>query len=284
MLIDFFKAVHHNVCAESLLHNRDLQFVSTYNRATSELYPTCLATVHNLKLTIKGKNLIIEGSLHKYSNLGKHNYSDFTYSDLLESIDKICSKLQLDAKDFILQQLEFGINVQLPFKTNTVLNNLLIYQGNPICKGAIKNGDFRSVDLHEYRLKAYDKALQYGLDSPLMRFEVHITKMRQIQSTNIKTLDDLRNQSKLVQLAKILINRWDNVLLFDWTIDLERLKESDKIFYYQVQNKKYWLELNKNQRNKMKERYKKIVLNHSKNVQQEISSKMLSKIDELKIN
>ncbi len=280
MPIDFIKVIHRNVCVESLLSNRNLDFRSDYNRTTSEIYPTMVANYHNMKFTIKGKYLIIEGSLHKYWNDKGQNSNDFNHSDIITTIENLCSMLNLDASDFSIHQIEYGVNINLDFKSTTVLKHLIAFQNKQFCKGAVSKGEFYTTEFNEFRIKVYDKAKQYKLPNEIMRFEIHVKKMRYIKDLEISSLSDLANRSKLIAFGELLLNRWDDILLFDWTINKNELKAVKQLeFYYQSQCVNYWLDLNKNQRNKMKDKYSKMVSTYSNQVQNKLYQLIESKIN-----
>lgn len=157
---------------------------------------------------------------------------------------------------------------------------MIAYQNKQFCKGAILHGNFYTSEFNEFRLKVYDKGFQFNLPSQIMRFEIHVKKMRYIKGLGIKTLSDLTDRGKLIDFGVLLLDRWDNILLFDWTINRGELRAKKLIeFYYQSQSVNYWLDLNKNQRNKMKKKYSKLLSDYSNEIQ-----KKLSKLIEAKIN
>lgn len=81
-------------------------------------------------------------------------------------------------------------------------------------------GNYRRAYHCNFSIKAYDKSLQFDLPYELFRFEIHFNKMRDLKQYRIIYLSDLKDKSKLESLKNELLTKWDEVLLYDWTIDL----------------------------------------------------------------
>ncbi len=281
MPIDFIKGVHTNIDVHTLLKNNKLHFKSDYSHRTSEVYPVKVAKYKGLKFTIIGKYLKIEGSLHKFKNNGKQNHDDFTYSDLVKVINELEELLQIDCSLVSLENVEFGVNLLMEWESSLILQHLISYSTTEFRNAAIKSGTYKTAILDDFQPKVYDKAVQYSLLYNLLRLEIHVNKMRYVQSTGIKTLADLKNKTKLMLLRLLLIEVWEKIFLFDWTIHKEKGKQAIGVEqFYQMQQFSFWKGLNNKQRYKQRNKYKtKLVVPFSQNVHEQITKKIFEKFD-----
>ncbi|MDP2386998.1 MAG: hypothetical protein Q8M29_11540 [Bacteroidota bacterium] len=86
----------------------------------------------------------------------------------------------------------------------------------------------------------------------------------------IKTIYDLTDRVKVNGLLPLLLEAWENVLLYDHSIDLNnpRLKPEQREALKNGANPKYWerlKETNKRRFNYERDRFKKLVAEHGKN-------------------
>ena len=187
----------------------------------------------------------LDGSLHK-NHFNKQNFSPFAWYDLQEQISHVEKSLCLTANNLELTNLEFGVNIKPPFPVFDFLQkNLVSYKGKQfnawkpdrygVCLGY-------QCDLSQYSVKVYDKAKQFTLPEPMMRFELRFTRMQILNSAGIKTLSDLKNKRKVSGLLNLLLQGWNNTLLCDTSIDLNNpaLKPNDKQLLIDGRNPKYW--------------------------------------------
>lgn len=286
MPTDFIKGVLPDIDVHSLLANDKLHFKSDYSHRTAEIYPVKVAEYKSLKFTVIGKNLKVEGSLHKFKNEGKHNYDDFTYSDLIQTINELEQLLHIDSSLIYLENIEFGLNLILEWESSLILQHLISYSTTEFRDVAIKSGTYKTAILNDFRPKAYDKAMQYNLPYNLFRLEIHANKMRYVQSAGITTLADLKDKNKLMFLKVLLIETWDKMFLFDWTIDTQKGKQAIGVEqFYLMQQFSYWKELNNRQRYKQRTKYKnKLVEPFSQKVHEQIGKQVSEKFDFLMNN
>lgn len=68
-------------------------------------------------------------------------------------------------------------------------------------------------EANQFRIKAYDKGKQYGLDSNLYRFEIAVKKVQFIEKQGIKIefISDLAKLETLESLGKVLLKIHDNI-------------------------------------------------------------------------
>ena len=78
---------------------------------------------------IKHKKVRLQGSVYKYRNNGRHNYDDLRAVDVAEVIRELSERFEIDTETTLLNNVEFGVNVVLPFGVHVVLDNLISYKG-----------------------------------------------------------------------------------------------------------------------------------------------------------
>lgn len=192
--------------------------------------------------------LILEGSLHK-NYFGGANYLPFSWHKLQKELTNIETGLLVSGDLAQLTNIEIGINIPVPFEVFTFLKqNLIAYKGNAFNRyRRDKNGVCLGYvcDLKQYSVKIYDKGRQFELPQNLMRFELRYTKMQIPTKEGIKVFDDLKNQEQVNGLLKLLLNAWDNVLLFDSSINLSdpQLKSNDRKLLGDGRRPGYWEDL-----------------------------------------
>lgn len=171
---------------------------------------------NHLTFTIyESGRVTISGSIHKFYNRENQNYNEFNIHAVNRSIEVISSVLQVKPHQIILNNLEFGVNIIPPVSSKEIISNLLLYKGDEFLNDSGKAKYMKQVKKAQYRLKAYDKAIQYDLNSELFRFEIKIKKMEKLSRLGITNLDDLTNGSKFEKLGELLALSWDEIIFFD---------------------------------------------------------------------
>lgn len=218
----------------------DLIFCSehTYlNKNDGELKTILIKNCLNLKFKKHDNHLEVEGSLHKFHNLGLHNANDFTVSDCIKTIYKLCKQLHINPLLCQVNNLEFGINIVAPISVSDLVKWLRFHHKNQFIKyPKLKECFFAGSDY--FGIKAYNKTLQYPQYAlpNLFRFEGKTREAKYLNRKGINTLKDLTNPSIYSLLSSLLLSEWDNVLLFD-----KRAKKHIKFC-----NTDFWLEIQDN--------------------------------------
>lgn len=211
--------------------------------------------------------LIVDGSLHKNHFNGK-NYLPFTWDKVLTEIDNLETGLQLTGQFAEIVNLEIGVNIKLPVGVFSFLKkNLIAFKGhlfnrynpdkNKMCLGYV-------CPLTQYSVKLYDKGKQFNLPDNLLRFELRYLKMQTLKKRGIKQLTDLTDIQKVNGLLSLLLAAWDNILLFDSSINLKNkvLKQSELNLLRDGSNPKYWealKEKNSRQFNYQRDKFKELI-------------------------
>lgn len=292
-MIDFTKV---NIIANDqywlmqLQENPLLEFKTVVSKKTGELENKEEAKYRDMKFIIYDSGtILLEGSLHKYWNYGKHNFNDFTFKDLVEVINDLKNKFDLNIKSCILRNIEVGVNIIPPINTNKVLNGLLVHAKEKFKDMYIPYGNCKQVVHERYKLKAYDKKIQYrkeyNIPNDLLRFEIHYSKMFDLKNIGVITLEDLINKDKVKYLGDKLLKAWNEILLFDKTIIKKRInKYQRETKLNQWENPYYWMELNKQRRNEQKKSYNSVLEKHSQQTHKLIHQLISNKFDFLLYN
>jgi hypothetical protein len=231
-----------------------------------------ISVIETVKHILRGKTSVsyfmeITGSLHK-NYFGGQNYSPFQINDLQIELSKIERGLNIPFDLANLVNIEIGVNIVTPFEVMPFLrNNLLSYKGNsfndymPDREGFILG---KYCKLSQYSIKIYDKGKQNNLPINLMRYEIRFTKMTIIKKRGVKNLNTLKNTEMVCNLISLLINSWDNVLIYDNSINLKdrKIKPKHRRMLIKGNNPKYWEQLkekNKREFNYQRNLFKQIV-------------------------
>ena len=197
-----------------------------------------------LGLTFRVKNgkIKLQGSLHKYRNLGKHNYNDFRAVDVAEVVRELSERFEIDTAQTLLNNVEFGVNVVLPFGVNVVLDNLITYKGKSFDRKVEKGMSFYECRMSKFTIKTYDKGKQYNLPDNVLRFEIKVTAMQYLETKGIKLryLSDLLNMDIYEPLGNILTEVFEEILFGDNTLNESDLTIKELETYLRGSNSKAW--------------------------------------------
>ncbi|NME66609.1 hypothetical protein [Flammeovirga aprica] len=175
----------------------------------------------------KGKNgmhCTVKGSLHKFWNEGVHNANTYTYQDFIQTLKKLKDELFINPKETELQNIEFGVNIELPKDKNvkTVLRGL-IANGNKIYEQNTQDGALSTtIKRDNYTIKTYDKTAQtksiqkkYKPKNNLLRLEVAYNKMKTLKAMGVYSLFDLSNIGVFKSMGLWLLERWADAVFID---------------------------------------------------------------------
>lgn len=267
------------------------QIVTTFN-GKWETFELEVKEVSNIETRCKRYYLKIKGSLHKNHFNGK-NFQPFTWIDLQTQIHHICKTLLIDPKKARISTIEVGVNLVTPFEVTTFLKgNIINYKGKEFkTYKADKNGFELGLfcDLSQYKVKLYDKGLQNNLPINLMRFEKQFLKMQIPQKKGVLYLSDLLDIQKVKKLKPLIVEGWENVLIYDIE-NLKGLKKnlgSDYDLLLNGQNPKYWGKIkvaNRDRYNYQRGKFKEIVLKYGTNSHYLVSDLIKNEWESLFIN
>ena len=257
------------------------------HRATFQTYSLQVKEVERKDLKgneVRDHYLTIDGSLHK-NYFGGENHARFEWNKLQTEIVNIATGLQLPPELIEIVNIEFGVNIPLPFEVFPFLKRCLIsHKGKPFNQYRPDRNGFvlgYVCDHSQYSVKIYDKGKQYKLPEPLMRFELRFTKMQPLKEKGIKTLSDLTDLEKVNNLFPLLISAWENVLLFDYSINVKRadLRPKERELLTEGNNPKFWEQLKETNRrrfNSKREQFRELVRKYGQNLHGFIRSQIIN--------
>lgn len=225
----------------------------------------------------EGFRLILTGSFHKNHQKGT-NFQPFTYGSLNSEILQLCDSLNIAPEEIILQNLEIGLNLPVWFRPIEFLDSdLLVFQNSEFVKYVPDNQGISIgyvCKKTNYWIKIYDKGLQYNLPGNLLRFEIKIIKMRELEKYGIKTIADLADPSKVKPLISLLEKAWSDVLIYDIPEIPKNISPSQRRFLEDCRYKDYWFKLNKRSNQKFrdaKRRFKELSAKYGSGTHSKIS-------------
>lgn len=234
-------------------NNKNLSFRSWADLSTGEMpHNSKHADIKGLRLSIISGNTgtfcNLRGSLPKYFNNGENNAFDYDYRDFLTTCDQLGDDLKINPKEAILRGFEFGVNINLPFEIATIYEAVKCLKMN-ICginKIEGKRNGLR-FDFQQYEVKIYDKGQQQtGKKSRLMRFEIVVKKMAFVKSLGIKNLADFQNKAVWLELSKILLKVWDDIIFIDKSLKYRLMSNHQQKKYLRFFDIHYWANHNRN--------------------------------------
>ena len=285
-MFDFVKNNYRDNIKNELLNNSLLVFEKTIDSEGVILKE--IAEYNNLKFILGENYIYINGSLHKYFNNGTHNYNDFNIFNLVEVLNDLTLKFKINPFLSTIHNLEFGVNVILPFDTNMFLNSILSYKGKEYEKETYNGkGYLLRFTFDNYQLKIYNKGFQYGINTNVLRFEIKVKKMEYFKHHKVKlsTLSELLNNTIYSDLKYLLLEACNELLIYDNTIKLKGLPAKEKQVLKNGSNPKYWIELKENDKDKFKykrKEFRKLVSKYgTQNLQETVYKLIENKCNEL---
>lgn len=236
-----------------------------------------------LTLTIrKEKYVILNGSLHRFHNDGRHNYNHFTFSDLQNTLTEInrVFKVPFNSK---IHNLEFGLNIQLPFPVEKFLHTIILYRGKTFNIIRESHFDYFQNTRQRYILKIYDKSKEYRINDNILRIEMKVVKMQHLKSIGISHINDLSHKNKIRSLLESLLTEINRIICCEPNISKIK-NRSHKNAILKFIAPVYWVEL-KQQGNRFKydkelKKFKKLIAQYNLN---EIQKKVVTEINTLSI-
>jgi hypothetical protein len=291
-MIDFLKIlILDKILIESIWRNKLLIYSNEDKRLikeSGEIKKKEVKKLKNLLFTKYDNKLEITGSVHYYFNEGIHNANDFTVSDCIAIINSIKIDLNLDLSKCRIINLEYGINILLPFSVKKVVQGLKYHERNEYrytknLKYSKESSSFtKDGRVNTYKtIKSYAKGLQLFngetmADENTFRFEVKSKRSKYINTLGINTLQDLTNKDVYKRMSSELVKEWSNVLLLDKITDFKADKRTRKYI-----NSDFWEDILNQSRNSFsyhKRNYSKLLSKYPNNIVEAIRVLIESKI------
>lgn len=213
----------------------------------------------------------VSGSIHYYFNGGLHNYNDFSFTNIVEVVDEISEQFEIDHANE-LNNLEFGVNVKLPFEPKLILDNLVTHKGKKFSHITNQGKNYHQCEHTQFIIKMYHKSLQFGLAENILRFEIKVFKMQYLHRNgiDIKSLKCLKNKAIYKPLGRLLLKVFDEILIDCENLDTGVLTDAEKATYLLATKPNTWKRNNRldskgqKQLQRLLEKYHKLINRHTK--------------------
>jgi hypothetical protein len=243
LMIDGIKIYDLKTDPDQLLQNPYLaEYWNTTVHNSDGTYKYGLAEYFGLKFQLKHGKVRLQGSVHKYRNAGRHNYDDFRAVDVAKVVQELSEKFKINTQQTELNNVEFGVNVVLPFGVNVVLDNLIVYKGEPFMKVVEDGMSYYQCKKTHFIIKIYNKGLQYNLPDNVLRFEIKVMRMQYLKTKGItlRYLSDLLNMGIYEPLGNILTEVFDGILFGDQALNEKALNTKELETFLRGSNPKTW--------------------------------------------
>ncbi len=237
--------------ADQLLKSPLLYFDETRERGS--------ASVKRYHTTVRFRDLsfvvypqtgkvIVKGSWAKFHNKGEHNYSRYTVADLTADINTVSEIFDYDFSVGVVHGVEAGVNLDLSglpqpyFSPSYLLPRIICYQGRkPFLPMKSIKGAGQGIEcvLSNYRIKVYDKGLQYRLPHSLLRLEYDCNLMKELEPLNIRVFNDLTDQKKMRLLGEKVQYLMDDLIILE-PIPTNGLTKAEQKLYTQAERPIFW--------------------------------------------
>jgi len=281
-MFDGVKICYYDMVLVRVLHeNAKLEFILHVNAKTGEV-KRHTADYKALKITTFPSGRIeIKGSLHKYFNGGLHNHDNFTIDNVKETIRMLKSELDFDPNRALVQNLEFGVNLSVPFEPSAFIESLISFKFKSFnTMGIIKPGFGKEHFIKQYGIKIYNKGLQYGTSRNILRIEKKVLVMCALNFGKLY-LSDLTNPDLWYHCKKQLVQLIDDILIND-SINYDLLVKNEQRNYRSVIDETQRTKLTRDQRKRYKKGFNMIIEKYGSSNYKDILFKLISdKCDEL---
>lgn len=296
-MIDYKSSNITSTTPKEVYNNPLLEFSSSVNLKTGELISYSnrrrnkgdrstreekVAVYRDLTISLVNDTYInLQGSYHE-SFCNGENYSDFNLTGLFTVIQDLHIKFNFNPLFDVIHNLEFGVNIRLPFETKSFLRSIISFKGKEYELREYKGQGFMlKFSFNQYELKIYDKGFQYQLPDNILRFEIKVTTMEFLRAkgVNIRNSRDLLLKDVYSRLGDILNDFFRQLVIYDDSIKLEELKSRERTVLIEGQNPKYWNNLketnSENYKKKLK-RFRELVNKFGTNNLQTVVGELIS--------
>ena len=290
-MIDYIKILLSNIDVKHLLQLTYLDFKVEVSNDTGELSTKKIAEYRFCKITIYDTGTVLfTGSIHKlwnslkdikapnYKNIETYkgfNGNQFTLENIIEVRNHLENLFECEPQQMIFQNIELGVNTTPEFNPNLYLKGLL-YHKNKLFEFRYDN-NLAQAQHQRFIFKIYNKSLQYGMSEFTLRIELKIIKSEELKTIGLRTFADI-NAITLGKAKQMLLNRFNEVMHYDYTINKKGLTDTQNQLLKSYSNPRYWIiDLEPKYRDRHKKRLKEITIKYSKNLHQQLRQNIIQK-------
>ncbi|WP_374360086.1 hypothetical protein [Cloacibacterium sp.] len=129
-----------------------------------------------------------------------------------------------------------------PVKSNVLWEYMKFHKYGKF-SNIVKSGKMVGIQIEHQRyiLKFYDKALQFtGKHSNIIKYEIVIKKMIEVEEMGLKTLEDLKNPFIWFCFSKKLIEKWNEIIIVDENINYKAMRNYEQKKFLDYKNANFW--------------------------------------------
>lgn len=172
----------------------------------------------------------VRGSVHRYANRSTHNADSFRMSDLCRVFTELREVYSINPDNTRLRNVEFGVNIKLPYDPRRVLKAIRMYRGYTLTPTGKFGFEYRTK---EYRFKIYDKGRQCGVPGfeNVLRIEVKgIVSYLKREKVHVPTLGDLLNVNVWKRFEVILLEAIENTMIVE-VVPFDKLTKKEAALF-----------------------------------------------------
>lgn len=288
-LVDYIKILLVKIDVKRLLGL--LEFKTEVSTNTGLISSKKVAEYHFCKITVYDNGVILfTGSIHKLwnslNNINAPNYNEakkykgfngnqFTIENILEVKNYLELLFDCEPQQMVFQNIELGVNTTPGFDPNLYLKGLL-YHKNKIFEYRY-NSNLAQAQHQRFIFKIYNKSHQYAMSFNVLRIELKINKTAELKPIGLKTFLDI-NTKTLQRAKEMLLNRFDEIMHYDYTIKKKTLTGKQNQLLKSYSNPRYWInDLKPQHRHRHKKRLEQITQNYSENLHQQLRQDLIQK-------
>lgn len=230
---------------------------------------------------------------HYYFNNNLHNANDFKVHDCINVLKEFINVFSIENPEtFKIINIEYGINIISPIDVKTLITFLCYHgrnefrndEGLAFSKKAFRTNKNGTANTHK-TIKAYAKGVQHTIYCHIdtFRLEIKSKKSAFINSLKIITLKDLLQPQVYNEMAKSILNEWDECLILGANKGSDKLTIRENNFLLKYQNPFYWYEIkqkHRNEFNKVKKRYFNLLDKSNTNIHTEVRKIIIEKLEQ----
>lgn len=220
----------------------DLKLIEQRNSMNFD-YVKYVRKYKNLNFTVIGSELTISNSIHKFIN--GDNYSDFTYSNLIQFVFEIEELTKIPSDKLFIKKLDFSLNIEVEKKPYQYLPLFETYKNKEFDK--MKSQSFWygiKYIFNEFNVKIYDKNAEtkrqnlINLPKNILRMEIEYKRKRIVPK--VGTLKELLIKDNIIFIYKDFIKRMSKIELKN-DIKVANFKNSrDREIFFAGKNPYFW--------------------------------------------
>jgi len=203
---------------------------------------------------------------------------------LKETIDELQIKFKINPNRAILQNFEFGANINTLKPVKSILRGMRAYQSS--CFSQLKTEeifDGKQLKKQESIYKVYDKG--FILLENLLRIELAIKSTKLSRKYNIKVLADILNLENLNNIKPLLVDVWRDMIFYDRGAKLRQMTHQQRQKWFFLCDATNWETFTRAQRFKAKKSFRELKYKFcTSKTQEEILQLLIQKLEILSAN